>query len=130
MKKLTILFSALLIAGLSQAQESEVPEGGPEAAEDRSERYHHRGGRGKRVKAMLKRVDTNQDGKVDLNEFLANAEARFQKMDLDSDGYVTAEERREVGKKMREKHREMREKHREQRKLEREQRQAEQEASE
>lgn len=65
-----------------------------------------------RMGHMFDRTDTNQDGQIELSEFLAHAEARFQRMDIDSNGYVTAEESREAGKKMREKHREMREKHR------------------
>jgi len=69
-----------------------------------------------RMGHMFDRADTNQDGQIELSEFLAHAEARFQKMDIDSNGYVTPEESREAGKKMRKKHREMREKHREERK--------------
>jgi len=131
MNKLVCLFSTLLIVGAVQAQGSDSAEPPVESAQANPERqYNRRGDRGKKGRAMLERVDTNKDGKVDLNEFLANAESRFQKMDLDSDGYVTPEERREVGDKMREKHREMREKHRQRRKQEREQRRAERDANE
>ena len=122
MNKLVCLFSALLLVGVTHAQESEPTEDSTESAQVDGERKHHRrGGRNKKDKDMLERVDTNQDGQVDLNEFLAHAESRFQKMDLDANGFVTGEERREAGDKMREKHREMRE----ERKQAREQRRAE-----
>ena len=64
---------------------------------------------------MLEKVDTNKDGQVDLAEFLANAEQRFTKMDLNSDGYVTLEEGREAQELRRAKHKEMRKKRREER---------------
>ena len=68
--------------------------------------------KGNRMGHMFDSTDTNQDGQIELSEFLAHAEARFHRMDIDSNGYVTPQESREAGKKMREKHREMREKHR------------------
>ena len=76
---------------------------------DKGHKKHSKMGR------MFDRTDTNQDGQLELSEFLAHAESRFQKMDIDSNGYVTPEESREAGKEMREKHREMREKHRQER---------------
>lgn len=70
--------------------------------------------------AMLKRVDTNEDGQVDLNEYLAHAEQRFAKLDSDSNGVITPEEAKASMKRMREEHRakrkEMREKYKENRK--------------
>lgn len=78
---------------------------------------HHRGFKsGHHRKDALKKLDTNGDEKVDLNEFLANAEQRFNELDQDSDGYVTKEEASAKHREMREKHRKMREKHREMRK--------------
>ena len=72
---------------------------------------HHHKFHGKHLKKMhkmmMKKVDTNDDGKVDLTEYLAHTEERFKRMDLDSDGYVTHEEMREAHKIMREKHLEM-----------------------
>ena len=69
---------------------------------------------------MLEKVDTNQDGQVDLTEFLANAEERFNKMDLNSDGLLTLEEGKESHKLMREKHKAERKARRAARKAERE----------
>lgn len=40
----------------------------------------------------MEKIDTNDDGKLDLNEYLANAQERFTAMDLDSDGFVTSDE--------------------------------------
>ncbi|MCH2191195.1 MAG: hypothetical protein MK188_09750 [Gammaproteobacteria bacterium] len=64
---------------------------------------------------MLKKVDVNQDGKVDMDEYLAHARERFNKLDLDGSGFVTQEEAREAMQKMREEQKtrmkEMRERH-------------------
>ncbi len=118
MNKLTFLFSSLLLASAVQAQESDQSDVLPEATEQaRGEHRLHRRGHGKMHKLMLEKVDTNKDGQIDLNEFLAHAEARFQKMDINSDGYVTKEEGREVSREMRarmkEKRAEIRKKRRE-----------------
>lgn len=98
---------SLAVCGAAMAQ------GGDTSSESKAAHKRHGHGdghRSKRHEYMLKRVDTNEDGKVDLSEYLANAEERFASMDLDGDGYVTTEEHREAGKIMREKHREMRKK--------------------
>ena len=68
----------------------------------RSEGHH----RDKIHKMMMSKADTNEDGKVDLNEYLQNAQQRFEGMDADADGFVTGEEMREAGKAMRQKHKE------------------------
>ena len=114
-----VVFSAML--GISGAASAEHHEGGPELEHDEEmrermkHRKHHRKEKMEKMrKYMMKRVDTNGDGQIDLNEFLTNAEERFNSMDLDGDGFVTAEESREAGKEMRKKHREMRKKMREQ----------------
>ena len=38
------------------------------------------------------RVDTNHDDTIDRAEFIADAQAQFARMDLDHDGFVTADE--------------------------------------
>jgi len=38
------------------------------------------------------RVDTNHDGVIDHVEFLADARAQFARMDIDHDGFITADE--------------------------------------
>ncbi len=42
--------------------------------------------------AWLGRIDTNHDGVIDRDEFLADARAQFARMDLDHDGFITADE--------------------------------------
>lgn len=85
----------------------------PAAEADHAE--HHKSMKRLHRKMMkLKEIDTNEDGQIDLNEYLANAEARFKRMDLDGDGYLTHGEHREYAKQMRAKHKEMRKQWREQ----------------
>ena len=119
MNKWVCLFAILLLVGVVDAQESRGVVDS-EVAND-ADQYQQRRieERSKKEKAKLERVDANRDGNVDLNEYLAHAESRFRMMDLDSNGYVTVEERREVSEKMRKKHSEMREKHRSERESDR-----------
>jgi len=49
-------------------------------------------GKGNRGEAMFKKMDTNSDGKVSLEEYLAKAKTRFEKKDANSDGYLTMDE--------------------------------------
>lgn len=44
------------------------------------------------VAGWFARVDANHDGRVDRDEFLADARAQFAAMDIDRQGYLTAEE--------------------------------------
>ena len=121
---LSLLGSTVVLA--QEADTSDVDQ--LETADSSYKKKHHRKGKGKRGKfaeAMLERVDTNKDGQVDLAEFLANAEQRFTKMDLNSDGYVTLEEGREAQEQRRAKHKEMRQKRREERRQQREEQQVE-----
>jgi hypothetical protein len=69
--------------------------------EMREKRKQHR-------KDRLLELDANGDDRVDLDEYLANAERRFNELDGDGDGFVTTDEARAHHKKMREKHKEMR----------------------
>lgn len=55
------------------------------------------------MKQMFESTDINQDGQLDLSEFLAHAELRFKSMDLNQDGYVTRDEGRDAHRQMREK---------------------------
>ncbi len=51
---------------------------------------------------MLKRVDSNNDGLIQLSEFKAQADQKFAKMDADGNGLVTKEERQALKKQKRE----------------------------
>jgi len=44
------------------------------------------------IKHWFDRADTNHDGAVTLDEFLADAKAQFQRMDIDKNGYLVSEE--------------------------------------
>lgn len=114
------VLSALVVSGSAFADpQEESLEGSVEQAgmEQREHRKEHRKERrqarmAKKVDRMYEEVDTNQDGELDLNEYLANAEARFNKMDLDGNGRVTKEEGQqamvEMRKKIKERHKKYR----------------------
>jgi Ca2+-binding EF-hand superfamily protein len=80
MKKITFaLITGALTIGVAAAQETDKPRRDPKQA--------------------FSRMDTNSDGKIELNEFLrkdAKSEERrtafFKKLDANADGFVTTEE--------------------------------------
>lgn len=59
---------------------------------------------------MFEKHDTNGDGVITKDEFLAHAEERFSQMDADGDGSVTKEEGQAAKEKMKEKWKEKRDK--------------------
>jgi len=73
-----------------------------------------------KIGKMFDQTDVNQDGQLELSEFLAHAEERFKSMDLNEDGYVTKEEGRDAHRQMREKRKEMRKEKRKERQEQRE----------
>ena len=113
MKSLSLILigSALVYCGSAYAQEQ-----GTATGEQRGQRMElhkqHRAQskemkaehRAKRATQRMQMVDTNKDGKLDLTEYLQNAEQRFSDMDLDSDGYVTTDEAGDWRKEMRSEH--------------------------
>ena len=110
-KNVSILMSGVLtVMLLSGAALAEHHGGGHELdREERAEmRKKMREHRKMRRHERLQDLDANGDEKVDLNEFLANAERRFLELDANSDGYVTQDEAREHHKKLRKKHKKMR----------------------
>lgn len=52
----------------------------------------------------FEKTDTNADGVISHEEFLAKAENRFKKMDADGDGKITKEEAKNHHASMREKY--------------------------
>ena len=72
-------------------------------------------GHGEDARRGLGHHDTNGDGTITKDEFLAHAEKRFAKMDANGDGTITRGEAKEAREKMREKRKERREKRREKR---------------
>ena len=55
-------------------------------------RAFHAAHRGDHAKAMLKKIDTDGDGKISKAEALAAAAARFDRADTNKDGFLTLEE--------------------------------------
>ncbi len=49
-----------------------------------------------KMQQHLKETDTNGDGNISKQEFLANCEKRFQKMDTNGDGQISPEERQQM----------------------------------
>jgi len=113
--KYTILIAALFslfVSSATFAQDStnSTEESAGERGEHSDSHGHKHGHRfrkslAKKAERMFSKVDTNEDGALDLNEFLQNAEQRFQKMDLNGDGSVTPEEAKEAHQVMREEYR-------------------------
>ena len=54
------------------------------------------------AEVYLKRLDTNQDGKVDRAEYLKPFEAQFDAMDTNKDGQVNLDEFEAFARQMRE----------------------------
>lgn len=70
-------------------------------------KHHRMGGRGHHGGgAMMRMADTNNDGVVSPAEFTAGALQRFDRMDANSDGQITKEERQTAREQMRGKWRE------------------------
>jgi len=55
----------------------------------------------KRLQKRIEKLDTSNDGQIDLNEYLQHAEKRFRTTDTNSDGYISKQEMRAFGKEMR-----------------------------
>lgn len=47
-----------------------------------------------RMKEHMAEMDTNHDGKIEKNEFMANAAKHFDKLDTNHDGVISPEERK------------------------------------
>lgn len=62
----------------------------------------HKGGKHHGEK-MFEKHDTNSDGVISKDEFMASAEERFAKMDADGNGEITKEEAEAVRKAMKDK---------------------------
>lgn len=88
------------------------------AGENAHKEHKGKGHKHSKIGKMFDQTDVNEDGQLELSEFLAHAEERFKSMDLNQDGYVTKEEGLDA-------HRQMREKRKQERKEKHEQRESE-----
>lgn len=113
MKSIIPILAMLALVSLApvQAQETSSSTASEESRMDFKKEHkemrkrHHHERKALRAEQKLKKIDTNEDGKLDLVEYLANAEQRFNDMDLDKNGFVTSEESSEWRLEMRSKHR-------------------------
>lgn len=106
LKAILLTASTIFALGLfntqsfAQSESEEADSTGFERAQEfRKERFEKR--QQKRQQKRLERVDTNDDGQIDLTEYLTHAEQRFNKIDANADGYITSEEQTEAHKNMR-----------------------------
>tara|TARA_B100000073_G_C23744367_1_gene574653 strand:- start:580 stop:1005 length:426 start_codon:yes stop_codon:yes gene_type:complete len=81
-RQISALFLGAAILGLSA---SAYAEGGMK------DKKHHFDKKGHHER-MLKKLDTNQDGKISKAEFLTESEKRFTEIDADANGELTSEE--------------------------------------
>jgi len=80
MKQFSIIAASLFTLFLASSRFGQTPD--PQTTPGR--RPHSRGG-------AIKRMDTNNDGKISRDEWRRSAEA-FDKLDSDNDGFLTREE--------------------------------------
>lgn len=106
MKKSLLIISLLAVASAAMAQTAPAPgvKPGPAGVPARPDPTEM-------AKRQLERFDLNKDGKVSLKEFLAPATESFAKIDLNHDGFVTAEELAESHKRQMEEFEKMRAAH-------------------
>lgn len=106
MKKSLLIISLLAVASAAMAQTAPAPgaKAGPAGVPARPDPAEM-------AKRQLERFDINKDGKVSLKEFLAPASESFAKIDLNHDGFVTAEELAESHKRQMEEFEKMRAAH-------------------
>lgn len=73
---------------------------------------HHEGGMdGKSKKGYyMKKMDTNEDGQISKDEFMAKYEKKFDKKDTNGDGFISKDEMKEAKKEMKKKWKEKKEK--------------------
>ena len=84
MNRKTLLFASFgLLFLFADPVAAQRAGGGYEAREEQREQRRER---------MMERADTDGDGLVTYEEFLARAEARFAMIDADGDGVITPEE--------------------------------------
>ncbi|MCW5751850.1 MAG: hypothetical protein KIT81_11945 [Alphaproteobacteria bacterium] len=79
-KLIAIVGLCLIPAGIVLAQPAATPD------------VTHENRRAEMRERMIKAIDADSDGRISQAEYLKRAEERFQKLDVNSDGFVTSEE--------------------------------------
>ncbi len=70
----------------------------------------HHEGMGDKKHKMFEKHDTNGDGMISMDEYMAKAKAKFAEKDVNGDGMISQEEAKEAKSEKREKWKEKREK--------------------
>lgn len=86
--------AALMISPVAARAQDDGPSSDRPARAHRMDRKEHRQDR-------MGKVDTDKDGKVSKDEFLAAHAAQFDEMDTDGDGYLSPDERKAAWEKHR-----------------------------
>lgn len=84
-KKVLVIAGVLVAAGTAAALAAPHFRGHHRMGFDRGERWG-----GPRLAERLKEMDTNKDGTITLDEFLARPDGRFARMDKNGDGFIDA----------------------------------------
>lgn len=96
----SLMAGSLIVSGLAFADNH--TEKGPKAASDKQMEKPYDGKKDRHGKFMEK-LDTNADGVISKDEFMAKHEEHFSKMDADGDGSVTGDEMKAAHQAMKEK---------------------------
>lgn len=86
--------AVLAVLGLSISLASAQALAGGDS--DRAERFRQK------MQERIEAMDTDGDGAISLDEYLANAQVVFARLDLNGDGFVTVEEREQIRAKFKE----------------------------
>ena len=87
---------------------SEVKERNKGDRDGDNKRRGDRNNNGNLSDRAIRTIDTDEDGQVSVEEYMAHAQQRFSDLDLDGNNFVTSEEAQEAAEIMREKQREAR----------------------
>jgi hypothetical protein len=85
-------YSVAKSKGKEDQEKSTTVEQEDETTGGKSWKHGQKKGAGKRVKSHFGYLDTDKDGKISHQEFMAPHENRFINADTDGDGYLTPEE--------------------------------------
>ncbi|MBW2195324.1 MAG: EF-hand domain-containing protein [Deltaproteobacteria bacterium] len=85
-------YSGAKSKGKGNQEESAKVEQDDDTSRGKSWKHGEKKGAGKRVKSHFNNLDTDKDGKISYEEFMAPHKSRFKNADTDGDGDLTPEE--------------------------------------